>query len=47
MIQKNNLVGYFFIAVAIYLLIVILILWVKYLLSKEKKEVNVSKLKWV
>lgn len=43
----NNLVGYFFIAVAIYLLIVILILWVKYLLSKEKKEVNVSKLKWV
>ena len=42
----NNLFGYFFISVAIYLLIVILILWVKYLLSKESKEININKLKW-
>ena len=43
----NNFVGFFFIAIAIYLLVVILILWVKYLLGKEKKEVNISKLKWI
>ena len=42
----NNLFGYFFIAIGIYLMIVILILWVKYLLSKESKEVNINKLKW-
>ena len=42
----NNLFGYFFIAIGIYLFIVILILWVKYLLSKESKEVNINKLKW-
>ena len=43
----NNLAGYFFIAVAIYLTIVILIIWAKYLLGKEKKEVSISKLKWI
>ena len=37
----NNMVGYFFIGISIYLVPVILIL-----LSKEKKEVNISKLKW-
>ena len=42
----NNLIGYFFIGVSIYLFIIILILWVKHLLNKEKKEVNISKLKW-
>ena len=42
----NNVVGYFFIGVSIYLFIIILILWVKYLLNKEKNEVNISKLKW-
>ena len=42
----NNLFGYFFIAIGIYLMIVILILWVKYLLSKETKEVNINRLKW-
>ena len=42
----NNLFGYFFISIGIYLMIVILILWVKYLLSKEKKEVDINKLKW-
>ena len=42
----NNMFGYFFIAIAIYLFLVVLILWVKYLLSKEKKEVNISKLKF-
>ena len=42
----NNLFGYFFISIGIYLMIVILILWVKYLLSKENKEVNINKLKW-
>ena len=43
----DNLVGYFFIGVSAYLFVIILILWVKYLLSKEKKEVNISKLKWI
>ena len=42
----NNSFGYFFIAIGIYLFIVILILWVRYLLSKESKEVNINKLKW-
>ena len=42
----NNLFGYFFIAIGIYLVVIILILWVKYLLSKENKEVNINKLKW-
>ena len=42
----NNLFGFFFIAIGIYLFIVILILWVRYLLSKENKEVNINKLKW-
>ena len=42
----NNSIGYFFIAISIYLFLIILILWVKYLLSKEKKEVNMNKLKW-
>ena len=42
----NNLFGYFFIAIGIYLLIIILLLWVKYLLSKETKEVNINRLKW-
>ena len=42
----NNSFGYFFISIAIYFLLVILILWVKYLLSKENKKVNINKLKW-
>jgi hypothetical protein len=42
----NNLFGYFFVGIGIYLFLVILILWVKYLLSKESKEVNINKLKW-
>ena len=42
----NNSFGYFFIGIGFYLLVVILLLWVKYLLSKENKEVNINKLKW-
>ena len=42
----NNSFGYFFIAIGVYLLVVIFLLWVKYLLSKENKEVNINKLKW-
>jgi len=42
----NNSFGYFFIGIGFYLLIVILLLWVRYLLSKENKEVNINKLKW-
>ena len=42
----NNLAGYFFIGVAGYLSLIILILSLKYLLCKESKEVNISKLKW-
>ena len=42
----NNYIGYFFIGISIYLLLIILILWVQYLLSKEKKEFNMNKLKW-
>ena len=42
----NNMFGYFFVGIGIYLFLVILILWVKYLLSKESKEVNINKLKW-
>ena len=42
----NNSFGYFFIGIGFYLLVVILLLWVKYLLNKENKEVNINKLKW-
>ena len=42
----NNSFGYFFIGIGFYLLVVIFLLWVKYLLNKENKEVNINKLKW-
>ena len=42
----SNQIGYFFIGIATYLLLVILVLFVKYFLNKEKKEFNINKLKW-
>ena len=42
----NNIIPYCFIVASAYLFLVILILWVKYVSSKDKKDFNISKLKW-